>query len=1044
MMIRTTLLWVGFMAFFTFGQSSAQYPASYDLRDVNGVDYVSAVKNQSGGTCWTHGAMSAMESNLLLTGNWIAAGESGEPNLAEYHLDWWNGFNQHNNDDIIPPDGEGLVVHQGGDYLVTAAYLSRGEGAVREIDGQSYSTPPDRYDPSWHYYYPRNIFWFTLGDSLENIDLIKSYIVTNGALGTCMMYSGSFLYGTTHYQPPSSTLDPNHAIAIVGWDDNKVTQAPLPGAWLCKNSWGNSWGEDGYFWISYYDKHCARHPEMGAVSFQQVEPLTYNFIYYHDYHGWRDTKIACAEAFNAFTAPRDQWLDAVSFYTPYDNLGYIATIYDRFEGGQLLDELASTSGTIDHRGFHTIDLDTPLGLNAGNDFYIYVELAKFGVYKYNQASMEWEFQQAAYRDSIRVLFNNVTLDPNMYYDSLHIYYDITSDADYYFLKGGAQPYDRTSEIPVLLGASYRTTVRSTAKPGQSYYWDGSTWLDMQNYDATANFCIKGLAREMAPGPVEINSIFDVGDGQSLEISWSFPDSVNIDNFEIYHDTEPPTALNSVSTNAGARSQIIDGLTEGQQYAFYILAYDSVGRTSVRFTIEYGTPWSKPAAPTGLMALPLYQAIDLRWIGENTELDFDHYSLIRDGVLLPEAINDTFFIDDDVSLGSDYHSYLVVAVDADDNLSDTTGVSPFRAKAALLDPDRILAVNRSSKSSTAIVEETLTGEFMREALTGSNYDYYSDTAHSSLIGISLDSMIDYGLLVIGAEGARSDDLGSDPAWGGIMPQISYYLSLGGKVLIFGRWGDLSITEEYDTLNYESGESYTDDFNILARVRPLSIIVDTSLNSDLIGAHSQSLGYPELVWDSTASALHSLPFSITTGIPCPSYTMLGNLPIDTLYTYNSCTDNPETEGKPLAWRNADGATRYVFFEIPLSFMERSSAVAAFRQALGELGITLSTEYNGTINQIPETYSLSQNYPNPFNPVTAIEFYIPESKPIRVTLDIFNILGRRVRLLHDGSAKPGTNRLIWDGRNEAGTEVASGLYFYRLRSESTTITRKMILLR
>jgi len=416
------------------------YPPSFDLRNYHGQNYVTSVKAETGGTNWTHAVMAAMEGNLLMRGEWIASGETGEPNLAEYHLDWWNGFNEHYNQDQTPTGGNGLQVHFGGDFKLASAYISRGEGAVRDIDGQSYDTPPDRLGMNYHHYYPHHIEWNSVKSDLSNIGLIKEKLMTKGVISSCFCYDVSFMNGEyEHYQPPTSDLDPNQAVAIIGWDDNLETQAPLPGAWLCKNSWGTGWGNDGYFWVSYYDKHTCKNPEMGAVSFQHVNQLIFDTIYYYDYHGWRDTLKVTNEAFNAFTAKAYETLNAVSFYTADDSVNFTVKIFDQFEEGSLLDQLSVKSGKIKHTGFHTIELENPVDLSPGNDFYVYLSLSSGGI-----------------------------------------------------------AYDRTSQVTVSLGASNTELVESNANENESFYWNGTEWTDFYNYPdpsgflQSGNFCIKAL------------------------------------------------------------------------------------------------------------------------------------------------------------------------------------------------------------------------------------------------------------------------------------------------------------------------------------------------------------------------------------------------------------------------------------------------------------------------------------------------------------------------------------------------------------------------
>ena len=93
------------------------------------------------------------------------------------------------------------------------------------------------------------------------------------------------------------------------------------------------------------------------------------------------------------------------------------------------------------------------------------------------------------------------------------------------------------------------------------------------------------------------------------------------------------------------------------------------------------------------------------------------------------------------------------------------------------------------------------------------------------------------------------------------------------------------------------------------------------------------------------------------------------------------------------------------------------------------------------LPTGFEMSQNYPNPFNPTTTIELSVPYQTAWSLT--VYNISGQAVKVFN-GNSQAGTVTVEWDGRNEIGESVASGIYFYRFDADSFSNTKKMILLK
>jgi flagellar hook assembly protein FlgD len=99
------------------------------------------------------------------------------------------------------------------------------------------------------------------------------------------------------------------------------------------------------------------------------------------------------------------------------------------------------------------------------------------------------------------------------------------------------------------------------------------------------------------------------------------------------------------------------------------------------------------------------------------------------------------------------------------------------------------------------------------------------------------------------------------------------------------------------------------------------------------------------------------------------------------------------------------------------------------------------SGTSPAVPKII-IAQSYPNPFNPETEISFTLPENS--YVSLTIYNIQGQKVKRLVNEYQPAGTRRVVWNGRDEKGEGVASGIYFYRIEAGPNTVTNRMVLLK
>lgn len=335
------------------------------------------------GTCWAISSISAIESDLL---------PSKQMHFSADHMSLSNGFH--------------VTQDDGGDYYMIMSYLSDWKGPVLEEedpygDGES----PEGLSAAVH------VQEIRLLRDLSR-DQIKQMILKYGAAQSSLClnrertdtddYHYYNALTCAYFDPLMENLD--HDILILGWDDtypreNFLIKPPKDGAWICQNTWGDSFGEDGIFYVSYEDRNLFR---SGGMVYPRIEmPDNYDHVYENDSLGWQGRQgygqQGCWFA-GAFTAGADEELAAVGLYSTGPGTTCRVYVIPDFEGEKDLETITQLpedsisrpeprslqqpeSGTqpylaaimsMDTAGFYTIDLERTVLLEAGQQFAVVV------------------------------------------------------------------------------------------------------------------------------------------------------------------------------------------------------------------------------------------------------------------------------------------------------------------------------------------------------------------------------------------------------------------------------------------------------------------------------------------------------------------------------------------------------------------------------------------------------------------------------------------------------------------------------------------------
>ena len=387
-------------------------PSYYSLLDY---ELVSPVKDQqTSGNCWAYTAIATLESCILkASGECYDLSEEHMKNIIELYSDY----------------GWAMDTNGGGYDEMPIGYFVSWLGPVNETDDltDDKSTLSPVLNSLMHV---QNVAYLGRNTYTDN-NAIKEAIMKYGAVATGIYYDDGYRNGASYYYY-GSTAYGNHAVTIVGWDDNysknKFYGSPQGnGAWIVKNSWGPEWGSNGYFYVSYYDTVFAKVGQSDAsYTFILNDTIKLDKNYQYDIAGKTDYFMnSSSEVWykNVFTSTSSELLAAVSTYfekiTDWDVSVYVNNV------------LKTTKSGVSNPGYYTINLDDLIPLTLGDVFEVVFHISVNG--------------EAGFPISEKVSLNKVIYDEGVSFVS----YDGTNWSDLYDLKWTYSSHSYSSQVACI-------------------------------------------------------------------------------------------------------------------------------------------------------------------------------------------------------------------------------------------------------------------------------------------------------------------------------------------------------------------------------------------------------------------------------------------------------------------------------------------------------------------------------------------------------------------------------------------------------------------